>query len=377
MDYAVLLHLALLCGPVPGPAESDAAWLALRPVTGQQASRAAIAAAVLGESSGPAAQAVGQCLLRLRGAGDKKGRRYDPPLLAAVDRRGHRLPPEARAGADGYHGYLPLPVFGTPAAPSRREEETTPEPLDTDAIDAGESSGLVKESALDTGCGRVQRPPRKGRREEPSAEADGKPGRPGTKTVPSDSSLRSETEGTESREDAADADTVHERARQLGLKPFLPMLKAGDVEDSPQWRRDLSYNVANTAMSVAGATARPELAKSGADRKRAFEPWRLAVERLLEPPDPVGWRDAATSLAALLVEEGPGTTGGADDPRLHGRVAELLAARARLHDGRTDRDVAALARQAAAMVGLAVEHWRGQHPPVPPAEAGQPEHPPF
>lgn len=381
MDYAVLLHLALLCGPCPGPAGNDEAWRSLRPVTGPAVSRTAIALAVLGDGGVPAAQSVGQCLRRLRGAGDKRERRYDPPLLTAVDGRGRHLPPDEAPGGEGYLGYVPLRVLGGPSGPAHSTKKKTADTLDKTGPWLGRVQRSPQETPLDEHYGRVQRPPRKGTREERFAEEAGKQEEPGRRTVSAFSSLRSEKAETGSCEISSEEEegTVRDRARALGLKPFQALRRAGQVEDAPAWRRDVSFNITNTAMSVAAATTpeRSGLASDGPDRKRTFEPWRLAVQRLLDHTPPTPWHQAAAALTALLVEEGPGPTGGPDDPGVHGRADELLRARDRLADGTAPSGAAGAAAQAAAMVALAVDAWRDHHPPLPPIDAGQPDEPPF
>ena len=69
-----------------------------------EATHSAIALAVFGDDRTTMTQLVGQCLLRLRGAGGKSGRRYAAPLVAAVDKKDRRLPSEAGPGRAGCHG---------------------------------------------------------------------------------------------------------------------------------------------------------------------------------------------------------------------------------------------------------------------------------
>lgn len=110
-DAVVLFYLAVRTDAKTGGRTIDDIWRAARPVTGDDATHAAIARGAFGVDDQATVQLVGACLRRLRNVPGGGRVPYPVPLVVAVDRFGVALPPSVGAGRGGYAGYAVRRVY--------------------------------------------------------------------------------------------------------------------------------------------------------------------------------------------------------------------------------------------------------------------------
>ena len=145
-DAVVLFYLAAKTDAKTGGRTIDDIWRAARPVTGDDATHAAIARGAFGVDDQATVQLVGACLRRLRNVPGGGRVPYPVPLVVAVDRFGVALPPSAGAGRGGYAGYAVRrayrPVVARAEGGGRKRDPRTPRRYRLRmSADAGRGSG--------------------------------------------------------------------------------------------------------------------------------------------------------------------------------------------------------------------------------------------